>query len=109
MLYRDSTVYIIGHGKTGSNNAITEKFKIFFIGFVVDVETDKIVDLSCSATIDTTRNFIRSMFIGKKFDKYYMDLEEEIKRRYFGSSQRAIIISYKDALNKYEDVKRRYY
>ncbi|WZL73030.1 DUF3870 domain-containing protein [Clostridiaceae bacterium 35-E11] len=108
-MYSKNTVYIIGHGKTSSDNAITERFKIFFIGFVVDVATDEVVDLRCSATIESTQEFIRSLFTGKKFDKYYEEVEQEILRRYFGSSQKAIIVAYKDALKKYLEVKEKYY
>ena len=32
-MYKDTTVYVLGHGKTSSDNAITSTFKIFFIGF----------------------------------------------------------------------------
>lgn len=108
-MYDKNTVYVIGHGKTNKDNAITEQFKIFFIGFVIDTETDKVVDLSCSSTIFTTREFIVSIFMDRKFDKYYEDLENEIMRRYFGSSQKAIVIAYKDALKKYLEVKSKYY
>ena len=30
-MYNKNTVYVIGHGKTSSDNAITEKFKLFFM------------------------------------------------------------------------------
>ncbi|GAB6086789.1 DUF3870 domain-containing protein [Alkaliphilus crotonatoxidans] len=108
-MYDKNTVYIIGHGRTSNDNAITHHFKIFFIGFVVDVTTDEIVDLGCAATVDTTREFIASIFVGKKLDKYHEGIEEEVMRRYFGSSQKAIIIAYKDALKKYCEVKEKYY
>lgn len=108
-MYDKNSVYIIGHGKTAKDNAITEQFKIFFIGFVINTKTDEVIDLSCSATIPTTEKFIASIFIGRKFDKYYEDIEEEIIRRYFGSSQKAIIIAYKDGLKRYDEVKSKYY
>lgn len=108
-MYSEDTVYVIGHGRTSTDNAITEQFKIFFIGFVVDTDNDEVVDLSCSATIPTTQEFIASIFIGKKFDRHRQELEDEILRRYFGTSQKAVIIAYKDALKKYTDVKRKYY
>ena len=50
-MYDKSTVYIVGHGKTSSDNAITSNFKIFFIGFVIDTADDTIVDLESTATI----------------------------------------------------------
>lgn len=108
-MYSKDTVYVIGHGRTSTDNAITEQFKIFFIGFVVDTKNDEVVDLSCSATVPTTQEFIASIFVGTKFDRYREELEGEVLRRYFGTSQKAVIIAYKDALKKYADIKRRYY
>lgn len=108
-LYHRETVFIVGHGKTNKENAITEQFKIFFIGFVIDTKTDEVIDISCTSTIPITRKFVSSIFIGKKFDKYDKDLEEEITRRYFGSSQKAIVVAYKDALKKYSEVRAKYY
>ncbi|MBS4534724.1 DUF3870 domain-containing protein [Clostridium sp. D2Q-14] len=107
-MYDKNTVYIIGHGKTSSDNAITERFKIFFMGFVVDINTDEIVDLSCSATIATTSEFVASIFVGSKLDRYRDEIEKEVKKRYFGSSQKAIIVAYKDAVKKYREVKNKY-
>lgn len=108
-MYDKDTVYIIGHAKTNTDNAITEHFKIFFMGFVVDITNDEVVDLGCSATIPVTQEFIASIFVGRKFDRFYEDIETEVMRRYFGSSQRAIIVAYKDALKKYSEVKSKYY
>lgn len=104
-IYKDTTVYVLGHGKTSNDNAITSTFKIFFIGFVIDTENDEIVDLECSATIDITKRFVRDLFIGKTFAEYDSGLVEDVKRRYFGTSQKAIIIAYKDALKKYKKIK----
>lgn len=108
-MYDKNTVYIVGHGRTSVDNAITAQFKIFFIGFVVDLKNDEILDLSCSATISTTSKFIASMLIGKKLDFYREEVEEEIERRYFGTSQKAIIVAYKDAIKKYNEIKNKYY
>lgn len=108
-LYNKDTVYVVGHGKTSSDNAITEQYKIFFIGFVVDVTTNKIIDLGSSTTVEVTANFIKGMFVGKSFDEYDLELEKDILKRYFGSSQKAIITSYKDAVKKYESIKAKHY
>lgn len=108
-MYKDTTVYVVGHGRTNADNVITQKFLMFFIGFVIDTKTDEVVDISCSSTIDVTEKFIKSIFIGQKFNKYNKELEFSIYKRYFGSSQKAIIVSYKDALTKYLDIKEKYY
>lgn len=103
--YKETTVYVLGHGKTSSDNAITSTFKIFFIGFVIDMETDEIVDLECSATIDITKRFVHDLFVGRSFAEYDAELVESIGKRYFGTSQKAIVIAYKDALKKYREIK----
>jgi len=108
-VYKENTVYIVGNSKTNSENAITDIYKSFYIGFVVDTENDKIIDLSCSSTIRTTEEFIQSLFIGEKMDIYNIILEKNIKKRYHGSSQRAIIVAYKDALKKYNEIKEKYF
>lgn len=108
-LYSKETVFIIGHGKTNIDNAITEKFKMFFIGFVVDTKTDLIVDLDCTSTIRTTKDFVYNIFINKRLDEFDVLVEKEIERRYFGSSKKAMITAYKDAVKKYSEVKSKYY
>lgn len=108
-MYDKQTVYIVGNSKTNTENAITTQYNSFFIGFVVDVFTGTIVDVSCSATIRTTEEFINSLFIGKKIDKDEAELEEIVKKRYHGSSQKAIIVAYKDAVKKYKEVIEKYF
>lgn len=108
-MYSKDTVYIVGNSKTNSDNAITNQFSSFFIGFVVDTVSDEIVDAACSATIRVTEEFIKSIFIGKRFDDYDIELETEIKRRYHGSSQKAVQVAYKDAVKKYKEVKERFF
>lgn len=108
-MYDKNTVYIMGHARTNVDNVITEKYKMFFINFIINSENDEIIDLSCTATLPTTEKFISSLFVGKKFDMFNKEIEEEIMTRYFGSSQKALIVAYKDALKKYLEVKEMHY
>lgn len=104
----NETVYIIGESRTNMDNAITVIYNSFYIAFEIDVETDKIIDVGCTHTIDITENFIKKIFIGKNFLEFDK-LEHEIGRRYHGTSQKAIIVSHKDAIKKYQDVKNKFY
>jgi hypothetical protein len=102
------TVYIIGDSKTNMDNAITVIYNSYYIAFEIDVHTDEIIDVGCAHTIDITERFVKKIFLGKSIidsDK----IIEEIYRRYHGTSQKAIIVSYKDALKKYQDVKNKFY
>lgn len=104
-----NTVYIIGESRTNTDNAITLLYHSFYVAFEVDVQTGEIMDVGCTHTIDITERFIKSIFAGKNLSQYSSDIEEEIKRRYHGTSQKAIIVSYKDACRKYLEVKQKYY
>lgn len=108
-MYSKNTVYVVGNSKTNMDNAITGRFNSFFIGFVVEIDSDTIIDVSCSSTIRTTNEFVMSLFIGKKLLESDQSLEEEIRRRYHGSSQRAIIVAYKDAAKQYGEIKSKYF
>jgi len=104
-MYSKNTVFVVGHGKTGIDNAITSNYKIFFIGFVIDTTTDQVVDLESTATLDITRRFISSIFLGTNFAEYDEKLEKEILSRYFGTSQKALVTAYKDAQKRYLEIK----
>jgi len=102
------TVYIVGDSKTNIDNAITSIYNSYYIAFEIDVGTDQIIDVGCTHTIDITESFIKKIFLGKSiidFDR----IVQEIYRRYHGTSQKAIIVSYKDALKKYRDIKNKFY
>lgn len=104
-MYNKNTVFVVGHGKTGIDNAITSNYKIFFIGFVIDTLTDEVVDLESTATLDITRRFVSGIFLGKSFAAYDEKLEKEILSRYFGTSQKALVTAYKDAQKRYLEIK----
>jgi hypothetical protein len=108
-MYGDNTIYVVGNAKTNMDNAITSNFNSFFIGFVVETDTDTIVDVSCSATIRTTNDFVMSLFIGRSLAKYNSSFEEEIKKRYHGNSQRAILVAYRDAVKQYIEIKAKFF
>ncbi|WP_408976354.1 DUF3870 domain-containing protein [Paenibacillus jiagnxiensis] len=101
--YDKETVYIIGDSQTSMNNPITQQFSAFFIGLVIDPVSHKIVDAGCSSTIPLTSQFVQSIFVGHSmFD--FEAVAEEIRRRYHGSSQKALIVAFKDAHKKYKSV-----
>ncbi|MBD8006439.1 DUF3870 domain-containing protein [Bacillus norwichensis] len=102
-MFPDHTVYIIGDSKTASNNPITQKFNTFFIGFVIDRDSHEILEAECSSTIALTSKFVQSIFKGKSMNKPESVIQE-IEKRYFGSSQKAIIVAFKNAHIKYTQI-----
>lgn len=103
-MYQQGTVYVIGDSKTSSNNPIMQQYNAFFIGLVICRKTDKIIDAECSSTIDLTTRFVHSLFVGKSILEVDR-LTEEIEQRYFGSSQKALMVAFKNAHIKYLQIK----
>ncbi|MBM7649572.1 hypothetical protein JOC78_002546 [Bacillus ectoiniformans] len=102
-MFHSNTIYVVGDAKTASNNPITQQFNSFFIGLVIDKRTHEIIEAECSATISLTSRFVQSLFVGKSI----LDLEEmvkDIEARYFGSSQKALIVALKNAHIKYNQI-----
>lgn len=102
-MFHRSTVYIIGDSKTASNNPIMQQFNAFFIALVIDTNTHEIMEAECSATISLTQKFVRSLFVGKKMTEHDQ-IMNEIENRYFGSSQKALMVAFKNAYIKYQQI-----
>ncbi|MEN1969889.1 DUF3870 domain-containing protein [Lentibacillus sp. N15] len=102
-MYNQNTIYVIGDAKAPQNNPITKKYSQFFLALVIDATTNEIVDSECSATIQLTNQFVRSLFISRNVNDD--SLEEDIRQRYQGASQKALIVAFHDAKHKYEQAK----
>lgn len=100
-MYDTDTVYLIGDSQTASNNPITQQFSSFFLVLVVDTSNDKIVDAACSSTVKITSDFVSSILIGMSIMETD-EVDRQLRLRYFGSSQKALIVAFKDAQKKYK-------
>lgn len=105
MYYPENSLYIVGNSKSQMNNPITQLYGQFFIGYIVDNNTGKILDAECNAIIETTNKFIRDIFIGENMGIDSEIVKSRIEKRYLASSQKAIIVAFKDAQKKYFDYK----
>lgn len=97
MEYQDSTIYLVGHAKVSDDNPIKSSYDIIFFPFVVDAVTHRIIDVSCNSVLDITRGFVRSLLVGCDLLDGVDEIATKVRRRYFGSSQKAIIAAVKDA------------
>ncbi|MCO7125708.1 DUF3870 domain-containing protein [Sporolactobacillus shoreicorticis] len=102
MVYHKDTVFVIGDAKSSQKNPITIRFNQFFIGLVIDRMNGRIVDVECSATINLTTRFVHSLLSGRLIND--PDIVDDIRTRYFGSSQKALIVAFCDAVKKYNQI-----
>lgn len=98
---KDNRICIVGNARPPRDAPIANKYIYFFITFIVDGSTGKILDLESSTILKLTNDFIRELFLGKSLAQLDEDLLAEIKHRYMGSCQKAIQVSYKDAVIRY--------
>jgi len=105
--YHKNTLYIIGDSKTAINNPITAQYNAYFIALIIDAEKEIIIDAGVSTILQETSKFVKSIFVGYSMKAGQNPLIEEINRRYHGSSQKALIVAWKDAYKKYEQLMRK--
>ncbi len=98
------SVFVIGESRTNADNAITKIYGSFYMAFEIEDESHTILDFSCTHTLDTTEQFLRKLFLGRDFLQVGEGLEAELNRRYGGSSRKAVLVSYRDALKRYRDM-----
>lgn len=101
---RLNSVFVIGESRTNSDNSITKIYGSFYMAFEVEDNTHTILDISCTHTLDTTEQFLKKIFLGRDFYSVGEDLEEILNRRYGGSSRKAVLVSYRDALKRYRSM-----
>jgi hypothetical protein len=95
-----TTIYLTGEAKAPTNNPITERWGLFFVGLVVDTGTHVIREAACTATLPLTTAFVAELLVGRSL----LDddaLVETITERYHGSSQKALVASVRNAATKY--------
>lgn len=104
-----ATVYVVGHGKTQQDNPIQNQYKGFFMTFHVDVQTDTILDTSGTFVLAETTAFVKSLFVGQAMTSPIEAMREMLEKRYWGSSQKAILVAFRDAQKQYMENKTKHW
>ncbi len=92
---------IVGNSRTQQKNPIMQRYSRFFITFIVDSESGKVLDLDASVMLKATNEFIKELFIGCSLANTDQELLEHIRCTYMASSQKAIQMAYLDAVRNY--------
>jgi len=101
LIYPKNTIYITGTAKVAANDPISAMYDMFFVGLIVEKESGKIVDVTCNMVRDVTSDFIKSILINYNLVEDIELIVEEVKERFLGIAQKAVIAAVKDARNKY--------
>ena len=64
---RPQSYFVIGESRTNADNAITKIYGSFYLAFEVDGGTEEVLAFECTHTLELTEQFLRKLFLGKKF------------------------------------------
>ena len=92
---------ITGNARTQLKNPITTRFSHFFIVFIVEASTGRILYLDASVLLPATNSFIKELFTGRSLAEVDKELIADIRSCYLCSSQKAIQMAYLEAVKKY--------
>lgn len=100
--YPENTIYIIGFAKSQQGNPITQQFGRMLLGFVLHKDTGIIESCGSTVVMQTTYDFLNSLFRGRHMLTDGDLIKRELENRYFGASQKAILVAYRDAQRRYK-------
>ncbi len=102
----DKTLFFVGHARLPEN--ISPKFAYNVLGLELEVDptTDVIVDASCSSIPSLGEKFILDLLIGHHLSEGVAEIQNEIRTRYYGPAQKAIITALQHAYERYRRYRR---
>ena len=100
-MYGRDTIYIIGIAKSQQHNPITQQYGRFLLGFVVNRDSGIIESCGSTVVMKSTYDFLDDLFRGLNIDTDGELIRSELENRYFGASQKAIIVAFRDAQRRF--------
>lgn len=100
--YRETSIYISAYAKLPTEMPSAELYKSLDMGLVIDSQTGEILDAAITLVTEETKKFLKGILVGESLGEKGMEpIIEEIKARYFGTSQKAICVTLKLIYEKY--------
>lgn len=100
-MYGRDTIYIIGIAKSQQHNPITQQYGRFLLGFVVNKDSGIIESCGSTVVMKSTYDFLDDLFRGLNIDTDGELIRSELENRYFGASQKAIMVAFRDAQRRF--------
>ena len=100
-MYGRETIYIIGIAKSQQHNPITQQYGRFLLGFIVNKDSGIIESCGSTVVMKSTYDFLDDLFRGRNIDTEGELIRSELENRYFGASQKAIMVAFRDAQRRF--------
>lgn len=99
---KNDTIYFVGYARLSERTPVKKQFDRIAVGIEVDMSTGQIVDSSVTIPTELGKNIVHSCIVGRYINKDAEEIVNSIKRRFQGEAQGAIIVAFKNALEKYK-------
>lgn len=103
---QNNTWYITGHAQLPSDIPAYQLFKTVVIGLEVEPETGLITRAYCTLATPVARNIIASIIKGHNIPQDETLIIKEIDERYHGTSKKAVIYAFREAVKEYLTLKK---
>ena len=103
MKFSKGTIYVSSFAKLPTGIPSESLYKTLDVGLIINMDTGIIENASVTLLTDLAADFLRDIIVGFSIKDANMGiLTDEIKARYHGSAQKAIIVAIRNVLEKYE-------
>lgn len=96
------TVYFVSYSKLPNDISATYLHKVVGVGFLINTKTGIIEDIMVTLISDLCKEFLSYLLIGHNIERDGIDeLLNKVEKRFFGHSQKAIIVCIKGVYSRY--------
>lgn len=103
---KGETLLFAGYARLPGNIVSGTGGDILSLELEVDPRTDLVVNVSCSELPALGTNLILGVLIGYDLKQALSDAEDELRRRFFGPAQKAVIAALEKAYEGYQMYKK---
>lgn len=100
--YGENTVYFVSYSKLPQETSATYVHKVVGVGFLINIKTGIIEDIMVTLISDLCQEFLAFLIIGHNIERDGIDeIVEKVEKRFFGYSQKAVIVAMKGVYSRY--------
>lgn len=100
--FGEDTIYFVSYAKLPSDTAATYVHKVVGVGFLINIKTGIIEDVMVTLISDLVKDFLSYLIIGHNIEKDGIDdIIEKLETRFFGYSQKAVVVATKGVYRRY--------
>ncbi|MBI2914939.1 MAG: DUF3870 domain-containing protein, partial [Firmicutes bacterium] len=97
----ERTLFFAGYAKLPSTTPSSYLYHIVSVDVVVGESSGRIFDAECTLPLETDRRFVSRLMVGRDLRRDLSTIVREIRERYHGSDQQALIAALKSVERKY--------